>query len=758
MEVKRRTFIFATLAASAAVVVGWGMLPPRQRLRTSQPLPGSPQEVVLNGWIKLTPEGTAVLAMPRSEMGQGVHTALAMLMAEELDCGWDKVRIEQSPIDKIYGNVLGLAEGVPFRPQDDGTVARGSRWLMLKTMRELGFMMTGGSATIRDLWQPVREAAAMTRAALTGAAATKWGTTPDRISIADGVLQAQDGRRISLGEAVAQWGGKIVPVDDYPLKSPGQFRLIGQPVPRIDTSAKVDGSAVFAMDIARPGILSAVVLLAPVRGGSVRSLDPTQAMASPGVSHVVQFSPLNGSSGGVAVLAPSYWQAFTGLSKTTVEWEAGPLAALSSETLAAQLTQALDGDDGYSFWKQGDVDLAFADSSGQIQAEYSAPYLAHATMEPMTCAIEFKDGAATLWVPTQAPDFARAAAADVLGIEKEKVRVVVTYLGGGFGRRLEVDFVAQAAAIAKEVPGKAVRMIWSREDDMRHDFYRPACLSRFHAGFDRTGNVVAWRNVSAGPAIAPNFLPRAGGIPSVGPDKTVAEGAFDQSYVFPNAHVAHVTVDTLVPVGFWRAVGHSHQAFFKESFLDECAHAQKVDPVTYRARLLAQRPGHLAVLGLAASKSGWGTTPAPAADGAPVARGIALHESYGAIVAQVAEVSVDADKTLRVHRVVCAIDCGQVVNPNIVRQQMESAVVFGLSAALHGRIDFKDGQVQQSNFHDYPVLRMGQCPQIETHIVPSTEAPEGVGEPGLPPIAPAVANAVFVLTGQRLRQLPLALR
>jgi isoquinoline 1-oxidoreductase beta subunit len=334
----------------------------------------------------------------------------------------------------------------------------------------------------------------------------------------------------------------------------------------------------------------------------------------------------------------------------------------------------------------------------------------------------------------------------------------VTYLGGGFGRRLEVDVVAQAASIAKAFKGRAVQLVWSREEDTRHDFYRPACVARFEAGLDAQGQITAWRNVSAGQAITPNFLPRNVGMPGMGPDKTTSEGAYDVAYEFPNVRVGHVTVDLPVPVGYWRAVGHSHQAFFKESFLDECAHAAKADPLSYRLQLLAQHPRQKAVLELSAKKADWGQPLPPAPDGARQARGIALHESFGTLVAQVAEVSVDAQGAIRVHRVVCAIDCGLAVNPNTIAQQVESSVAFGVSAALHGRIDIENGQVKQSNFHDYPALRMNESPLVETHIVPSTAHPEGVGEPALPPIAPAVANAVFALTGQRLRSLPLQLK
>jgi isoquinoline 1-oxidoreductase beta subunit len=378
-------------------------------------------------------------------------------------------------------------------------------------------------------------------------------------------------------------------------------------------------------------------------------------------------------------------------------------------------------------------------------------------MEPINCTVQFNDGAATVWVSTQVPDVARSQAAKVLGIAPEKVDVRVQLLGGGFGRRLESDFVSQAAAIAREAGGAPVQTIWSREQDMTHDFYRPACVARFKAGFDAAGNLTVWHNTSAGQAIVPQVLKRSFGLPGAGPDKTTAEGAFDQAYEWPNARIGHAIVELPLQVGFWRAVGHSHQAFFKESFIDEAAAAASRDPVAFRAALLIHHPRHLRVLERVAELSGWGDALAPAADGGKRARGVALHQSFGAVVAQVAEVSVTPDKRIRVQRVVCVVDCGFPVNPNLIRQQMESGIVFGLSAALYGDIGIRNGQVQQSNYHDYPVLRIDACPVIEIDIIPSREQPEGVGEPATPPIAPAVANALYALTGQRLRALPLKL-
>jgi isoquinoline 1-oxidoreductase beta subunit len=445
-----------------------------------------------------------------------------------------------------------------------------------------------------------------------------------------------------------------------------------------------------------------------------------------------------------------------------VQWDHGPAATLNSAGITRQLTDRLAADDGFGYFSQGDPAAALQQAAKTLKAEYSAPLLAHATLEPQNCTVHYtpdaKDGPrATVWAPTQVPGLGRWAAAKALGLDSEQVALTVTLLGGGFGRRLEVDFIAQAAHVAKALPGVPVQTFWSREQDSTHDFYRPPCVARYQAGFDSQGRLTAWVAASAGPSIVQQFLGRQFGLPGSGPDKTTAEGAFDQPYEWPTARISHAIVPLPVPVGFWRSVGHSHQAFFKESFVDELATAAKQDPVAFRLSLLEGHPRVAAVLKLAADKAGWGRPLAPLPDGTKRARGVALHRSFGSTVAQVVEVSVGADKAIRVHRVVAAVDCGTAVNPNHIAQQIESAVVFGLSAALGGGIEIVQGRVKQSNFHDQPPLRIDACPVIETHILPITEAPEGIGEPGLPPLAPAVAGAVFALTGQRLRSLPLHL-
>ncbi|MCS0612687.1 molybdopterin-dependent oxidoreductase [Massilia kyonggiensis] len=748
----RRRFLLGGLAAGTALVVGWGVAPPRQRLRAT--VDGAVQHAgtgALNGWVAISPDGTIDVVVPRSEMGQGVHTALPVLLAEELDAPLEAVRVVQAPIDKIFANLTVLRDTLPFHPDDAGNFQLGARWVAGKVARELGIMFTGGSTSVKDAWPTMRAAGAVARAMLLRAAAEQWKTTAATLSTRDGMVVHPDGRRAPYGllaQRAAALGGDIGP-DDVRLKTPADFRLIGKPVPRRDTPSKVNGRAVFGIDVRPEGLLYAALRMAPVLGAGVAGFDAAKVAAMPGVEQVVDVSsvlqPFSGAGAGVAVVAKGWWQAKQAALVLPVQWTASPHAALSSESVFAGFAKALDEESGYAYFEAGSQDLA---NTRTVQAEYRAPFLAHATMEPQNCTAQVLDGKVKLWSPTQVPSIAVDVAAKVAGVAREDVTIEVTMLGGGFGRRLETDMVAQAVAVAMQTRGRPVQLIWTREDDTGHDVYRPAALARYTARVDGTGRVLAWDSKLASGAIGHQYFPRNLGLPGVGPDKTTAEGEYDLQYAIANRRSRHVTVDSVVPIGYWRSVGHSHNAFFKESFADEVAHAAGQDPVAWRRALLKDHPRHLAVLDAALARAG---TP-PEGRG----HGVAVHQSFGTVVAQVAEVSVEG-KEIRVHRVVCAVDCGLVVNPNIVAQQVESSVVFGLSAALAGEITFKDGQPQQTNFGEYPVLRMGQVPEVETIIVPSAEPPEGMGEPAVPPVAPAVANAVFKLTGQRLRSLPLLL-
>jgi len=752
----RRTFVIRTVAAAGTLGIGWSLLPPRGRLGDGNTLPETPGETALNGWVRIGADDHVTVIMSKSEMGQGIHTTLAMLLADELDADWSQVRTEMSPQRSIYNNIATVVDGLPFHPDDDGLIRRTADWMTAKVMRDGGLMLTGGSSSTKDLWLPMRQAGASARAMLVTAAADMWKVPASEITVEKGIVQHASGKRAGFGELIAS--AALLPVPkDAPLKTAAAFRLIGTSVPRLENAGKLAGTATFGIDVTLPNMQYASVVMCPTLGGTVQSFDARAALRMPGVLHVVQVDGYHGGTAGVAVIADTPWHAMKAVNAVGVVWNHGPMAGFSSTQEIEKLAKVLDTEDGHAYYSHGDVDAALKSANVTVDAEYRAPYLAHAAMEPINCTVQFKDGRATVWASTQVPGLARRAAARALGISEADVDVKVQFIGGGFGRRLDVDFIGQAAALAKVSNGAPVQVIWSREQDMRHDFYRPACVSRFKAGIDDAGRLLAWRNTSAGQALIPPIMRRLFDLPGVPLDKTTCEGAFDQAYEYPAARIAHETVTLPVPVGFWRAVGHSHQAFFTESFIDEVAHAARQDPVAFRLGLLKQHPRHARVLQRVAALSGWNTPDATSSDGSRTGRGVALHSAFGSVVAQVAEVRVDAANVVHVTRVVCVIDCGFPVNPNMIRQQVEGGIVFGLSAALHGEITIENGQVTQGNFNDYQAIRMADSPVIEVDIMPSTEHPEGVGEPPLPPIAPAVANAIFAATSQRLRALPLRL-
>jgi isoquinoline 1-oxidoreductase beta subunit len=756
---KRRTLILSGLGAGAALVVGWGAMPPRSRQGQADTLPVVEGEVGLNGWIKIAGDGSVVLAMNRSEMGQGVHTALAMLVAEELDVSLGKVKLIQAGPDKLYGNVAALVASLPFHPSDgepghETRSVRAGRWIVSKAARELGINVTGGSSSVADAWDVLRLAAATARAQLLGAASLQWKLPLDELIVTDGLISHASGPSGHYG--LFAKAAAATPAGAVQLKDRKNWKLIGTAAKRIDLQAKIDGSAQFGIDVRLADQAYAVVRHCPMLGGSLGAVNADAAMKLPGVERVVRLGSYAGSTVALAVVGRSYWHALQGARALQVEWRAPPVGVLDSGAIEQSLERtardAAKSQGGFTFHSRGDVLPAGTSASRRFEQVYRAPYLAHAAMEPINCTARVAGGKVEVWVPTQIPGAAREVAARVAGVSEDAVTVRVTYLGGGFGRRLDVDFVAQAVRIAIETGGRPVQLIWPREEDISHDFYRPAGVAVLQASLDAQGLPTSLQITSAGDAITPRHMERA--MPALAgpvdlPDKTVSEGLFDLPYGVPNQRMAHVATRSGVPVGFWRSVGHSHNAFFSEAFIDELAFEARQDPVAFRLALLTEAPRFAAVLKLAAEKAQWGT-PLPAGR----ARGVALHESFGSIVAQVAEVSLEGGKP-RVHRVVCAADVGTVVNPGIVAQQIESAVIFGLSAALYGRIDIEGSIVRQSNFHDAPLLTLAHAPRIETHLVASTRAPGGVGEPGTPPIAPAVANALFALTGKRLRALPL---
>ena len=765
---KRRGFLLSGLGAAGALVVGWGVLPARSRLGSADTLAAADGEIGLNGWIKVAADGTVLLAMPRSEMGQGVHTAFAMLVAEELDVPLASVRLIPAGHDTLYGNVAALEGSLPFHPDDtepgqETRTVKAGRWVVGKLARELGINLTGGSSSVADAWDVLRMAAATARAQLVGAASLQWKLPADELRVADGVISHPSGQQAHFG-VLAKFAA-ATPAGVVKVKDATQWKLIGTAAPRIDTASKADGTAVFGIDVRLPELRFAVVRHCPMLGGSPGRVDVEAAMRLPGVERVVRLGSYAGSAPAVAVIGSTYWHARQGAQALAIEWQQRPAGPLDSkaiaQTLERQAREASQSQGGFAFHSSGDVQAAEKAAARRVEQVYRAPYLAHAAMEPINCTAWVTDGRVEVWAPTQVPGLARAIAARVAGVAESAVTVHVTYLGGGFGRRLEVDFVGQAVRVAMDAGGRPVQLVWPREEDITHDFYRPAGVAVMQASLDAQGQPTGLQITSAGDAVQPRYMERC--IPMLAgpldmPDKTVSEGLFDLPYAIAHQRMAHVATRSGVPVGNWRAVGHSHNAFFSECFIDELAAEARQDPVAFRLALLKGRPRHAAVLRLAAEKAGWGT-PWPGkgtAAGGQLARGVALHESFGSIVAEVVEVSLVAGKP-RVHRVVCAADIGIVVNPGIVAQQMESGVIFGLTAALYGRIDIEGGAVRQSNFPDYPMLKLAECPSIETHLVPSRRSPAGVGEPGTPPIAPALANALFALTGVRYRELPLPL-
>ncbi|HEY2019967.1 xanthine dehydrogenase family protein molybdopterin-binding subunit [Paraburkholderia sp.] len=751
---KRRTFLLGGACAVGALVVGWTVLPPRQRLVGSTPLPTQGSQVALNGWVKIAADNSVTVIMCKAEMGQGIHTGLAMVLADELDADWSQVRVEDAPIDNIYNVVQNIVDDLPFRPDDDSFVRQGVVWITRKAVREFGTMMTGGSSSMNDLWTPMREAGASARAMLIGAAAQQWDVPVSECRVEKGYVMHTKEHRASFGELAAM-AARQSPPRKVVLKQAADFKLIGQSVRRIEAASKIDGTARFGIDVLPAGLLYASVVMCPVLGGTVAHFDVTPVHKTPGFIKAFAVAPYAGGTGAVAVIADNPYRAMNAVAAIKPDWHNGAAAELSSADVEQRLVGALDDTHPHVYFQRGDIDAATRRAASRIEAVYYAPYLAHGAIEPLNCTAQVSDGKATIWVSTQIPALARQHVAKALNIDAGQVDVRTQLLGGAFGRRLELDFIVQAAMIAREADGRPVQTIWSRAQDFTHDFYRPACAAWLEARFDEHGKLVAWHAKSAGQAIVPESLARYYGVPRIPIDKTTCEGAFDQPYEWPAASVSHKIVELPVPIGFWRSVGHSHQAFFTESFTDEAAVAAGQDPIAFRAALLARHPRHLAVLQRVATISAWGSPLKPAADGARCARGVALHEAFGSVVAQVAEVSIGPTQQIRVHRVLCVIDCGLPVNPNLIRQQMEGGIVFGLSSALQNEITIIKGVVQQQNFVDFPVVRMDVCPVIEVDIMPSQLHPQGVGEPGVPPIAPAVANAVFALTGQRLRRLPL---
>ncbi|HEX9461639.1 MAG TPA: xanthine dehydrogenase family protein molybdopterin-binding subunit [Alphaproteobacteria bacterium] len=664
-----------------------------------------------NAFIRVGSDGRVVLTMPYVEMGQGTYTSISMLIAEELDVDLKQVRPEHAPPnEKLYGNpLLG------------------------------GIQATGNSNAIRAAWQPLRQAGATARTMLVAAAAKRWAVDPASCRAQSGeVRHTPTGRRLKYGELAADAARMPVP-ENVVLKQPKDFKLIGTSAKRLDAPAKVNGTAVYGIDARPPGVKIATLAQSPVFGGRVKSVDDTAAKKVKGVRQVVRLDDA------VAVVADHMGAAKKGLAALVIQWDDGPHAKLSTADIAGELEQATLKP-GAVAQNIGNVDGALASAATKVEATYQVPFLAHATMEPMNCTVHVRKDGCEVWVGSQVMARAQAAAAKITGLPLEKVVVHNHMLGGGFGRRLEVDGVARAVEIAKHVEGP-VKVVWTREEDIQHDMYRPYWFDRMSAGLDEKGMPVAWNHRFAGSSVIARWVPP---LFANGLDPDTTEGAIDLVYALPNMHVEYLRVEPPgIPTAFLRSVGPSHNVFVTESFMDEMAAAAKQDPVAYRRALLDKSPRAKAVLDLAAEKAGWGQ---PLPQG--VGRGVSLQFVFASYMAHVAEVEVSKDGEVRVRRVVCAVDCGSVVNPDTVRAQVQSAVIFGISAALFGQITLKDGRVEQTNFDTYQVVRMNGAPAIEVYIVQSSEPPGGMGECGTSLIPPAVTNAIFAATGTRVRKLP----
>ncbi len=745
-QASRRRFLITGTVIGGGLLVGYWLLPQRDLLGPTNLLPTGPNEIALNAWLKIATDGTVTVAVPRSEMGQGIHTALPMLVAEELTVDWSQVRVEQAPIAKVYGNITILLDGLPFGPDEQGLIPDVARWATRKTAIALGIQATGGSTSVRDAWEPMTLAGATAREMLIAAAAANWQVPASQCKAQQGqVIHTESGRSAGYGTLVTT-AAQLEPPADPPRKQPKDYELLGRPLPRLDLPAKVDGSAVFGIDVNPPHLLYAAIKASPVFGGTLQDFDAAAINPMPGVEAVVALP------NGVAVVANSTWRAMQALKALPIRFTEGPDHKLNSAQLQTQFMALLESAEARIYRDQGDTTAALHPAAKMISADYHVPYLAHACMEPMNCTAQIAHGRCQIWISTQVPSLVRWVAAKITELDEEQITVHTPLLGGGFGRRGDVDVAVQALTIAQHTQGRPVKLTWSREEDIQHDMYRPMAICRFRGGLDQQNRAWVWHHRIVSQSVVQAYSQRLLPWASLDtPDKTTAEGAADLPYEIPHQQVEHVLAESPVPVGFWRSVGHSHNAFFSECFMDELAQAAKQDPYTFRLNLLQHHPRHRKVLETAATKAHWGTALPPGQG-----LGIALHESFGSIVAQVAEISVTQGK-LSVHRVVCVIDCGQVVNPDTVIAQMESGIVFGLSAALFGEITLEDGRVQQNNFPNYDVLRLADMPMIDTYIIESDAAPGGVGEPGTPPIAPAVANAIFVVTGQRIRSLPIRL-
>ena len=710
--IERRQFLKFSVAASGGLLIGF-YLPGVSVLGSAQQ---SADTFMPNAFVRIGTDERVTVIVNHSEMGQGVYTSLPMLLAEELDADWTKVGFESAPVDPKYNHPA------------------------------FGMQVTGGSSSVWSGLEQFRQAGGVARAMLIAAAAQQWNTDATTCRTESGAVFDRSNRKLTYGQLVAA-AATMTPPARVELKDPKTFKLIGKPIKRLDTAEKLNGKAIFGIDVKLPGMLTAVVARAPIFGAKVRSFDDSRARSMPGVRKIVAVPS------GVAVIADSFWQAKMARDALRVEWDEGAMQSFSTTQMMEEFRQRAKSP-GVSVRNDGDAATALSHAAKKIEAVYEVPYLAHLMMEPLNCVVDLRSDSCEVWTGSQFQTVDRANAAKVAELPAEKVQLHTTFLGGGFGRRAnpQSDFVVEAVHVAKAAGAPVqVKVIWTREDDMQGGWYRPAFLHAIEGGVDANGNPVSWKSRLVGQSIMAGTPFEAMMLKGKAYDPASVEGIDDLPYAIPNVAVECHKADINVPVQWLRSVGHSHTAFAAECFIDELAGLAQKDPYQFRRELLRKQTRHLGVLDLAAEKAGWGK-PLPKGMG----RGIAVHFAFGSYSAHVAEVSV-TDGKVRVHRMVCAIDCGQYVNPGIIAAQTEGGAIFGASAALYQELTYDNGRLQQTNFHTFPVMRINESPQIETHIVENNEKSGGIGEPGVPCAAPAIANAVFAVTGKRIRRLPIRL-
>lgn len=705
-EISRRGFIKSTTAAAGGLVIACylpGCGKPDQVAKNA----GPPKLIKANAWLQIGTDGSITMLCDKSEMGQGVYTALPTLIAEELGVSPSVIKVEFAPAGAEYVNTL------------------------------LGAQATGGSTSVREGWDKLRMAGAEARTRLIAAAANEWGAPAQSCSVADGYVVFTS-RRKSFGE-LAEAAAALPKPENIQVTARGDFKYVGKTLPRTDTPSKVDGSALYGIDMRLPGMLYAALAQSPELGGGVKSFNADKAKAMPGVREVMQ------TSSGIAVVADSWWQAKQARDALEIRWQAGPNAKLNNAAISAGSKTASSGK-GLEVRKEGDADAGWRSSGRRIEATYELPMLAHATLEPQNCTVEFREDGCHVYAPTQVQQLTQGAAAQASGLPPEKVFVHTTFLGGGFGRRLDVDFVPAAVECAKAV-NKPVKMLWTREDDTSHDKYRPPARNSMSGAFASSGKLDTVKVHLVAPSITSRWAP--GAVANGAIDPFAVEAAHNFPYDVPNLHIDYLQHEIGIDVGYWRSVSHALNCFTIESFMDELAAAAQLDPVEFRRSLLGKQPRWLSVLDAATKKAHWGRP----AEGRY--QGVALMSGYDTYMAQVAEISLQGER-LKVHRIVCAVDCGQMINPGIVQAQAEGSIVFGLTAALFGEINVVGGKVREQNFDTYRLLRMNEMPAIEVHLLASTEKPGGMGEPAVALVAPAVCNAIYAASRKRLRKLPIA--